>query len=67
MACYPPEPDFLVRSQLRPNEVMKTPEEFVALRKTHVYQEATDRWGYSVAKRKDPLGNPYQTGDPKSN
>jgi hypothetical protein len=67
MACYPPEPDFLVRSQLRPNEVMKTPEEFVALRKTHVYQEATDRWGYSVAKRKDPLGNPYKTGDPKSN
>ena len=67
LACNPPEPDFLVRSQLRPNEVMKTAEEFLALRKNHVYQAATDRWGYSVAKRKDPMGNPYKTGDPKSN
>jgi hypothetical protein len=56
LACNPPEPDFLVRSQLRPNEVMKTAEQFIALRKNHVYQAATDRWGYSVAKRKDPLG-----------
>jgi len=60
LACNPPEPDFLVRSQLRPQEVMKTAEEFVALRKNHVYQAATDRWGYSVANRKDPLGNPYK-------
>jgi ectoine hydroxylase-related dioxygenase (phytanoyl-CoA dioxygenase family) len=67
LACNPPEPDFLVRSQLRPQEVMKTAEEFIALRKNHVYQAATDRWGYSVAKRKDPLGNPYKTGDPKRN
>jgi hypothetical protein len=67
LACNPPEPDFLVRSQLRPDEVMKTAEEFIALRKNHVYQAATDRWGYSVAKRKDPLGNPYNIGGPKSN
>jgi phytanoyl-CoA hydroxylase len=67
VACNPPEPDFLVRSQLRPQEVMKTAEEFIALRKNHVYQAATDRWGYSVAKRKDPLGNPYKTGGPASN
>jgi len=60
-ACNPPEPDFLVRSQSRPHEVMKSAEEFVALRKNHVYQAATDRWGYSVTKRKDPLGNPYNT------
>lgn len=59
IACNPPEPDFLVRSRTRPDEVMKTAEDFVALRKQHRYQEATDRWGYSVAKRKDPLGNPY--------
>jgi phytanoyl-CoA hydroxylase len=65
LACNPPEPDFLVRSQLRPNEVMKTAEEFIALRKNHVYQAATDRWGYSVAKRKDPLGNPYNIGGSK--
>ncbi|HMD86022.1 MAG TPA: phytanoyl-CoA dioxygenase family protein [Terriglobia bacterium] len=64
VACNPPEPDFLVRSQIRPHEVMKTAEEFIALRKNHVYQAATDRWGYSVAKRKDPLGNPYKTGGP---
>jgi len=66
VACNPPEPDFLVRSQLRPHEVMKTAEEFIALRKNHVYQAATDRWGYSVAKRKDPLGNPYKTDGPTS-
>jgi len=59
LACNPPEPDFLVRSRVRPNEVMKTADEFIALRRNHVYQAATDRWGYSVAKRKDPLGNPY--------
>ena len=59
LACNPPEPDFLVRSRTRPNEVLKTAEEFIALRKNHVYQMATDRWGYSVAKRKDPQGNPY--------
>ena len=50
LACNPPEPDFLVRSQIRPNEVMKTAEEFIALRKKHVAQVATYRWGYSVAK-----------------
>lgn len=60
LACYPPEPDFLVRSRWRPHEVLKSAEEFVTLRRTHVYQEATDRWGYSVTKRKDPLGNPYK-------
>jgi hypothetical protein len=47
VACNPPEPDFLVRSQLRPSEVMKTPEEFIALRKNHVEQTPTDRWGYN--------------------
>ena len=59
VACNPPEPDFLVRSRLRSNEVMKTAEEFVALRKSHLYQAATDRWGYSIAKRKG-LANPYK-------
>ncbi|MDR3676545.1 MAG: phytanoyl-CoA dioxygenase family protein [Acidobacteriota bacterium] len=49
VACNPPEPDFLVRSRVRPHEVMKTAEEFIALRKNHVEQVATDRWGYSVA------------------
>ena len=67
LACNPPVPDFLVRSKIRPNEVMKTPEQFLELRKNHVYQAATDRWGYSVAKRKDPMGNPYKIPDPKSN
>jgi len=63
-ACNPPEPDFLVRSRLRPQEVLKTAEDFIALRKNHAYQSSTDRWGYSVAKRKDPLGNPYRTLGP---
>jgi ectoine hydroxylase-related dioxygenase (phytanoyl-CoA dioxygenase family) len=65
LACNPPEPDFLVRSRLRPDQVMKAPEDFIALRKNHVYQKATDRWGYSVAERKDPLGSPYKTADSK--
>ena len=30
-----------------PNEVMKTGEQFIALRKNYVEQQATDRWGYS--------------------
>ncbi len=60
VACNPPEPDFLVRSQLRPNEIMKTAEEFVALRNNHVYEKATDRWGWAPEKRKDPMGNPYK-------
>lgn len=60
VACNPPEPDFLVRSRLRPDEVFKTAEQFVALRKNHEYIAMTDRWGYSVAKRKDPMGNPYE-------
>jgi hypothetical protein len=29
---------------------MKTAEEFVALRRNHVEQAATDRWGYSVSR-----------------
>lgn len=65
VACNPPEPDFLVRSRLRPSEVLKTPEEFLALRKNHLYQAATDRWGYSVAARKEPLANPYKVTVPK--
>jgi phytanoyl-CoA hydroxylase len=56
LACNPPEPDFLVRSKERPEQVMKTPEEFIALRMNHVISPATDRWGYSVAGRKDELG-----------
>ena len=48
VACNPPEPDFLVRSQIRPHEVMKTAKEFIALRKNHIEEVATDRWGYSV-------------------
>lgn len=59
LACNPPEPDFLVRSKARPDEVMKTPEEFIALRANHVFAPATDRWNYSVADRKDELGG-YQ-------
>jgi ectoine hydroxylase-related dioxygenase (phytanoyl-CoA dioxygenase family) len=44
LACHPPEPDFLVRSRSRPNEVLKTAQEFVELRRNHVYQAATKRW-----------------------
>ena len=35
LACYPPEADFLVRSQKRPQEVVATAEEFHRLRTTY--------------------------------
>jgi hypothetical protein len=44
MACYPPEADFLVRSRLRPNEVVTDPEAFRLLRETHRYRPVTNRW-----------------------
>jgi hypothetical protein len=44
IACYPPEPDFLVRSRVRPQEVMTDPGEFLRLRKEHVARPMTDRW-----------------------
>jgi len=53
LSCNPPEPDFLVRSVLHPEAVLKTREEFMNLRRDHIYRAATDRWGYSVAKRKE--------------
>jgi phytanoyl-CoA hydroxylase len=56
LACNPPEPDFLVRSKARPNEVMRTAEQFLELRKNHAFSPSTDRWNYSVAARKDELG-----------
>ena len=44
IACYPPEADFLVRSRLRPTEVMQTGEQFVNLRRQHVSRPLTNRW-----------------------
>ena len=43
-ACYPPEADFLVASAARPNEVIRTPEAFAALRDAHMPAIATQRW-----------------------
>jgi hypothetical protein len=51
-ACYPPEADFLVRSQARPDEVLKTPEEFAELREKHVPQEVTNRFNVKWAEPK---------------
>jgi len=44
-ACHPPEADFLVRSRLRPNEVIRSAEEFARLRSEHQPGLAADRWG----------------------
>jgi phytanoyl-CoA hydroxylase len=46
-ACYPPEADFLVRSRLRPNEVLADAEAFRRLREGHAAKPVTDRWGYT--------------------
>ncbi len=55
VACHPPEPDFLVRSRLRPDEVMKTQQAFIDLRKNHVPVEITDRWGFTTSGRPDKI------------
>ena len=44
LACYPPEADFLVRSQARPGEVVKAAQEFQRIRKTHSGAGVTPRW-----------------------
>ncbi len=43
-SCYPPEADFLVRSTVRPTEVITDPDEFRRLRKSHVTRPVTKRW-----------------------
>lgn len=44
LACYPPEADFLVRSQMRPQDVVTDPAEFHRLRREHSGAEVTKRW-----------------------
>ncbi len=44
-ACYPPDADFLVRSKKRPDEVIRTPEEFKLLRERYSGKELTNRFG----------------------
>lgn len=44
IACYPPEADFLIRSQARPDEVVTDPAVFQKLRATHVRRPVTDRF-----------------------
>src|SRR5439155_56564 len=51
-ACYPPEADFLVRSQQRPQEVISTSEQFRQLREQHVNKPVTNRWGVHWAEPK---------------
>ena len=44
LSCYPPEPDFLVRSRSRPASVVGTWEAFHAHRRTHEPAASTARW-----------------------
>ena len=44
LSCYPPEPDFLVRSRSRPASVVDTWEAFDAHRRTHQPLARTVRW-----------------------
>ena len=44
VACYPPEADFLVRSRLRPEQVLTDPAEFHRLRREHEAAPLTARW-----------------------
>lgn len=49
-ACYPPDRDFLVRSQARPNEVTCTYEQFRQLRENPTHQPVTNRFGVKWAE-----------------
>ncbi len=44
MACYPPEADFLARSALRPNQVVRDHQKFEKLRREHISSPVTSRW-----------------------
>jgi phytanoyl-CoA hydroxylase len=48
ISCYPPEADFLVRSQKRPSEVLSDPAEFQRIRTQHQSKPVTPRWTVSV-------------------
>jgi hypothetical protein len=45
VACHPPEADFLVRSRTRPDEILRTAEQFAELRTRHMPTPVSDRWG----------------------
>ena len=51
-ACFPPEPDFLVRSQKRPDEVMTRFEDFRHIRENHPRSDFTNRWNVKWAEPK---------------
>jgi len=42
-ACYPPEPDFYVRSSKYPGRVLRSPQDFVELRKNHTPSPVTQQ------------------------
>ncbi len=44
-ACYPPEADALIRSAKRPEQVIRTAEEFDRVRSQHKPGAITERWG----------------------
>ncbi len=44
VACYPPEADFLVRSEARPGEVVRDPVRFNDIRERHLGQPVSDRF-----------------------
>ncbi|HEV2473365.1 MAG TPA: phytanoyl-CoA dioxygenase family protein [Chthonomonadales bacterium] len=44
-ACYPPEADVLIRSSRRPQQVVRTAEEFERIRQSHIPGDITERWG----------------------
>jgi phytanoyl-CoA hydroxylase len=55
-ACYPPEADFLVRSTVRPQDVVNDWQTFKQLRGSHPSSKMTDRWGAGLV-----VGSYYQT------
>lgn len=59
VACYPPEADFLVRSRVRQDEIVTSPEEFKRLREAHMAQPMSDRFGlYRFLETEQPIKEP---------
>jgi ectoine hydroxylase-related dioxygenase (phytanoyl-CoA dioxygenase family) len=46
VACYPPEPDFLVRSTKRPNEVITTAQQFAEIREKYAGKPLSKRFAW---------------------
>ena len=58
-ACYPPSAGFLVRSQLRTEDVVRNADEFQHLRQSHTFQMAPELAARVTSGDRHVLVNPF--------